>query len=128
MKFALLVLAEPNSTGERSALQFAETLVNSGHNLQRVFFYGQAVHAANKLQQLPQGEMSLQNRWQKLAEQHHAELIVCIAAALRRGLTDSREAERYSLDGHNLAEHFVLSGLGQLVEASITADRLVTFG
>jgi len=43
--------------------------------------------------------------------------VVCIAAALRRGIKES-----------NLAEGFRISGLGQLVEAGIQADRLVVFG
>jgi len=39
------------------------------------------------------------------------------AEALRRGIRDE-----------NLASGFRISGLGQLVEAGIEADRLVTFG
>ena len=55
--------------------------------------------------------------WAKLAEEHKVDLVVCVAAALRRGIKDE-----------NLAAGFRISGLGQLVEAGIQADRLVTFG
>jgi tRNA 2-thiouridine synthesizing protein D len=56
-------------------------------------------------------------RWSKLAEEHGVDLVVCVAAALRRGIKDEV-----------LAPGFRISGLGQLVEAGIEADRLVTFG
>ncbi|MBB3168194.1 sulfurtransferase complex subunit TusD [Simiduia aestuariiviva] len=128
MEYALLIIAEPASAGERSALDFAQALIKAGHSLRRVFFYGAAVATASALQQPPQGETPLQKRWQALAQEHHTELIVCIAAALRRGIIDARESQRYTLPAHNLAEHFTLSGLGQLVEASVSADRLITFG
>ncbi len=43
--------------------------------------------------------------------------MVCVAAALRRGIKDE-----------TLAPGFRISGLGQLVEAGIEGDRLVVFG
>ena len=54
--------------------------------------------------------------------------MVCIAAALRRGVVDQTEADRYQLPGSNLRDGYELSGLGQLVDAALTADRVVTFG
>jgi tRNA 2-thiouridine synthesizing protein D len=45
------------------------------------------------------------------------DLVVCVAAAMRRGIRDE-----------NLAAGFRISGLGQLVEAGTQTDRLVTFG
>ena len=52
-----------------------------------------------------------------MAEEHGVDLVVCVAAALRRGIKDE-----------NLAAGFRISGLGQLVETGIEADRVVTFG
>jgi tRNA 2-thiouridine synthesizing protein D len=43
--------------------------------------------------------------------------VVCVAAALRRGIVEQ-----------NLAQGFRISGLGQLVESAIQSDRLVVFG
>ncbi|MEE4301719.1 MAG: DsrE family protein, partial [Pseudomonadales bacterium] len=51
----------------------------------------------------------------------------CVASALRRGLLDDAEAERYDRGRGNLRPEFTLSGLGQLVDATLKADRLVTF-
>ena len=63
------------------------------------------------------GRPHIVNRWAKLAEEHKVDLVVCVAAALRRGIKEE-----------NLAQGFRISGLGQLVEAGIKCDRLVTFG
>ena len=55
--------------------------------------------------------------WSRLGRQHGMDLVECVGAALRRGVKDG-----------GLAEGFRISGLGQLVEAGIQADRLVVFG
>ena len=54
--------------------------------------------------------------------------VVCIAAALRRGILDAAEADRWERPTANTGEPWVLSGLGQWVDALQTADRAVTFG
>jgi tRNA 2-thiouridine synthesizing protein D len=41
---------------------------------------------------------------------------------------DQREAARHGLAAANLAPGFRISGLGQLIDASIEADRLLVFG
>jgi tRNA 2-thiouridine synthesizing protein D len=41
---------------------------------------------------------------------------------------DKNEAKRHGKDTDNLAPGFRISGLGQLIEAGIQADRLVVFG
>ena len=50
-------------------------------------------------------------------ELNNVDLVVCVAAALRRGIKDEV-----------LAPGFRISGLGQLIDAGIKSDRLVTFG
>ena len=66
--------------------------------------------------------------WSELAAEHDLDLVVCVAAAQRRGLLDESEAKRHSKDANNIAEGFRISGLGQLIEMGIETDRLVTFG
>ena len=56
------------------------------------------------------------------------DLVVCIAAAQRRGMMDADEAKRQGFEDNNLIEGFRISGLGQLIEAGIESDRLVVFG
>jgi tRNA 2-thiouridine synthesizing protein D len=54
--------------------------------------------------------------------------VTCVSSALKRGIVDAREARRHELLGHNLREPAVLSGLGQLVDASLASDRTISFG
>lgn len=127
--FSLAVYGAPQtSQASYTAIQFAHALLAQGHQLLRVFFYLEGVHTANGLVTPPQDEPNLVSQWQQLAQEHSVELIVCIAAALRRGILNEEEAKRYSKPAGNLAGGFVISGLGQLVEAAVISDRLVTFG
>ena len=74
------------------------------------------------------GAFDLPAAWREFIERHQLDAVVCIAAALRRGLLDSQEAQRYGRPAATLASGYSLSGLGQLHEAAQQADRLVCFG
>ncbi len=129
MKIALLIYGSAhNSQASYSALRFAKAAISSGHEIYRVFFYGDAVNTGNFLSTPPQDEFDLQTEWARLAESHDLDLVVCIAAALRRGVLDEKEAQRFAKEQYSLQAPFTLSGLGQLADASQSADRLITFG
>lgn len=129
MIFSLAVYSAPySSQASYSAYQFATAVLNQGHNLHRVFFYQDGVHNATVLAAPPQDEFNLQQAWRRLANDHKLDLVVCISAALRRGILDEGEAKRYNKPSHNLASEFTISGLGQLVEAAVVSDRLISFG
>ena len=129
MIFSIAVYSAPySSQASYSAYQFAAAALKQGHNVHRVFFYQDGVHNATNLAAPPQDEFNLQQAWQLLAQNHNLDLVVCIAAALRRGILDEGEAKRYSKSSHNLADTFTISGLGQLVEAAAISDRLISFG
>ena len=98
------------------------------HEIYRIFFYHDAVYQASDLICTPQGEFDLNAAWKELQSQHKLDIVVCIAAGLRRGLINKEEADRYEKEHSNLSKHVELSGLGQLVDASIMSERLVTFG
>lgn len=118
MKIGILVNEGPyNHQAADSAYLFAKAAIEKGHKVPRVFFYHDGVNNATKLTEPPQDDRHIVNRWSKLAEEHGVDLVVCVAAGLRRGIRDE-----------NLAPGFRISGLGQLVEAGIQYDRLVTFG
>ena len=80
-------------------------------------FVDDGVNNASSLTEPPQDDRNIVTRWSKLGADHQIDLVVCVAAALRRGIKDE-----------NLAPGFRISGLGQLVESGIQADRLVVFG
>lgn len=129
MKIAVVVYGSPTaSQAAMSAYRYVQAALELGHTVTRVFFYGEGVLNATRLAAPPQDELSLPAHWQQLSQQHPVELIVCIAAALRRGILNPQEAARHGKDGHNLAEGFELSGLGQLVDATLNNDRVITFG
>ena len=118
MKFGLMVSTGPYThQASDTAFQFAKAALAGGHEIQRVFFYHDGVNNATKLTEPPQDDRHIVNRWSKLAAEHKIDLVVCIAAALRRGIKDEV-----------LASGFRISGLGQLVDSGIKADRLVVFG
>jgi tRNA 2-thiouridine synthesizing protein D len=129
MKFSLLVLGAPYSTQSvNTALRFAEAAINADHDLYRVFFYHDGVNCANSLITPSQDEANIPSEWQRLAHSQHIDLVVCVASALKRGVLDNSEAERYEKNSGNLADSFDISGLGQLVDAAINSDRVITFG
>ena len=118
MKFSILVSEGPYThQSSDTAYQFAKAVLARGHEIFRIFFYHDGVNNATRLTTPPQDDRNIVNRWSKLAADHQVDLVVCVAAALRRGIKDEV-----------LAPGFRISGLGQLVDAGIKSDRLVTFG
>jgi tRNA 2-thiouridine synthesizing protein D len=128
MHFSILVTAAPYSNqGAATAYRFCKTALTKHQKIARIFFYGDGVYNANALITPPQDEFNLVSAWQQLAEQYHVELIVCVAAALRRGILDHAEAQRHDKTAANLASGFKIAGLGQLIEDMTTADRFMVF-
>ncbi|MDM8547553.1 sulfurtransferase complex subunit TusD [Candidatus Venteria ishoeyi] len=129
MKFGILINEGPyQHQAPDSAYQFTKAALEKGHEIFRVFFYHDGVNNATRLAVPPQDDRNITTQWQALAKEYNLDLVVCIAAAQRRGLLDENEAKRNSKDADNIAEGFRISGLGQLIEAGIQSDRLVVFG
>lgn len=128
MIFSLVIYAPSSSQSSRSALKFARAALQGGHEIHRVFFYNNGVYLANNQSISAQDEPNITDEWATLAQAHTLDLVVCITAALRRGLLDDAEADRYDKQAVTIAPPFTVSGLGQLIDASVSADRLVTFG
>lgn len=128
MRFALMVTGPAYGTQQASsALQFARALLAAGHELVSVFFYREGVYNANLLTSPASDEFDLVRAWQSLHQEHGVALHICVAAALRRGVSDTHEAQRLGLPASNLNDGFSLSGLGTLAQAALTCDRMVQF-
>jgi tRNA 2-thiouridine synthesizing protein D len=129
VKFAVLVNEGPYThQASDSAYQFAKAALEKGHQVVRVFFYHDGVLNATRLATPPRDDRDVTQRWAALAQQYNLDLVACVAAAERRGIIDDDQAARHGLDIDNLAVRFRISGLGQLIEAGIQADRLLVFG
>jgi tRNA 2-thiouridine synthesizing protein D len=116
MKFALLIAATPFSTqGAETALRFARAAISSGHAIERIFFFRDGVHNASNITISPQDEMNIPAEWQLFCKAQAIDAVVCVSAALKRGIVDTNT-------------NIPIAGLGLLTDAIINADRLVTFG
>ena len=128
MIFNIQINAAPYShQGADTAYHFILAALERGHTVERVFFYADGVLNGNRLSVPPQDERNIVRRWSILAEKTDIDLVICIAAAQRRGVLDVSEGLRHEKSVDNLASGFRLSGLGQLVEAAIESDRLLVF-
>ena len=129
MKFGILVLEGPyQHQAVDTAYQFTKAALEKGHQIHRVFFYHDGVNNATRLGVPPTDDRNVTVNWQNLAKEHDLDLVVCVAAALRRGLLDEENASKNGKDANNIAPGFKISGLGQLIESGIQADRLMVFG
>jgi len=129
MKFSIQVNEGPYThQASVSALNFIKAALAAGHEVFRVFFYHDGVNNGTSYTTPPQDDINIANTWSALAKEHDIDLVVCVAAAQRRGIVDEGEAERNKKSGTNIADGFRISGLGQLIEAGIESDRLVVFG
>ncbi len=129
MKLSVLVNEGPyQHQSADSAIQFTKAALEKGHEIFRVFFYHDGVNNGTRYAVPPQDDRNIAEQWTEMAKEHDLDLVICIAAAQRRGILDENEAKRQGKDGNNIADGFRISGLGQLIEAGIQSDRLVIFG
>lgn len=128
MKFSIIVRAAPYaSQAPSTALHVAREVLGQGHELQRLFFFEEGVHNASRLVVAPQDETDWPAEWEALIRYHQLDAVVCVASALKRGVLDEREAQRYERGSANLRSCFSIGGLGQWLEACQESDRVLTF-
>ncbi|WP_395606857.1 sulfurtransferase complex subunit TusD [Pseudomonas sp. B22129] len=128
MKFAIAVFSAAHAPSSRRALLFAQAALAGGHEIVRLFFYQDGVYNAADNLVTPQDEQDIARQWREFVSEHQLDGVVCIAAALRRGVLNTEEATRYQRSAINLDAPWALSGLGQLHDAVQAADRLICFG
>jgi tRNA 2-thiouridine synthesizing protein D len=129
VKFAIAIYEGPyQHQASDTAFLFTRAALLKGHEIFRVFFYHDGVNNGTRLATPPQDDRNITRRWKELAQDYNLDLVLCVAAAQRRGIVDSDEKKRHGKDADNMDPVFRISGLGQLIEAGILADRLITFG
>ena len=118
---ALVVTTPPNSNLTTSAINLIRAAVKSGVDIVGVFFYQDGVLNAAKNLSIPSDEYQTLAQWQALNGKYAIPLYLCITAAEKRGLSDGLEQEGVS----NIDPTFTVSGLGELVELTSRAARVV---
>jgi tRNA 2-thiouridine synthesizing protein D len=117
---ALVVTTPPNSNLTTSAINLVHTAINNNIKLVGVFFYQDGVLNAAKHLSIPSDEFQTLKQWQQLNSDFDIPLYLCISAAEKRGLSDELTDDKSNIDAA-----FTVSGLGELVELTSKADRVV---
>ncbi|WP_115718542.1 sulfurtransferase complex subunit TusD [Gallaecimonas mangrovi] len=117
--FTLLITDNP-----QAGLHFAKAVLAEGHQLASVFFYGEAVRVADSQVPMVGDEPHIGQAWRDFALAANLDLAVCVAAAERRGILDSEQAQAHDL-AVSMQAPFRQAGLGELVTASAQSDRTV---
>lgn len=117
MKFVIQVSVGPlQSDSLTTAWHFIAAAIHAQHSVGMVFFVHDGV-----LNAIAPASKAVPD-WSVLAAEHGVDLVVCSAAVAQRGLAGELEAVG-SLNGG-----FRVGGLAQFIEATFTADRVMTFG
>ncbi|MDP7453846.1 MAG: sulfurtransferase complex subunit TusD, partial [Arenicellales bacterium] len=99
MKLAVMVNEGPYThQASDTAYNFIVAALAAGHEIFRVFFYHDGVNNGTRLSTPPQDDRHIVNRWSELSKAHDLDLVVCVAAAQRRGIVDPDEAKRNGKD------------------------------
>ncbi|PCJ26069.1 MAG: sulfurtransferase complex subunit TusD [SAR86 cluster bacterium] len=129
MKFSIVIYAAPySSEAAATALRFSQAALKNGHEVYRLFFFGDGVHNASRLTVVSQDEKNIQQQWQQLIDEHKLDCVVCVSSAIKRGIVDKTESTRYEMNAVSAHENFEVAGLGQLIDATLNSDRVVNFG
>ncbi|MCX8048375.1 MAG: sulfurtransferase complex subunit TusD [Methylohalobius sp.] len=121
LEFTIQVNASPYAgAAAEHAYRFAQAALARGHKVRRVFFYGEGVYHALKVSP-PADEFNLVARWSQLAMSYGVDLVICSAAAQRRGVWEPQTQDE-------LIPGFRIAGLALLVESVLETDRLLVFG
>ncbi len=122
MIFTIAVLGSPyGSQANLHAFKFAQSVIENGHHINRVFFFHEGVSIALEKREFNEEEFDYTKAWRELSSEHDVELNVCISSGGRRGVVKNETTNS------TLAEGFELVGLGQLVEAISSGDKYVEF-
>lgn len=126
--FTLLVTHPPfDHQAAYSAYRFALAACQAGHLVNGVFFYQAGALNGNAFQAGLSDDLHLYRKWDELAVAFKVPLAVCVTAANRRGVINADDAAEQDASFYNLKAPFVEVGLGEFVELSQQADRVIQF-
>ncbi|MEX2475582.1 sulfurtransferase complex subunit TusD [Marinobacter sp.] len=126
--FTLVITGAPySSQAPQTALHFARAAIAANKRIDRLFLYGDGVHLASSLSAPPSDELNLCEAWSAFLTENNIPAVACIASALRRGLVNESEMQRYELPAFNLRAPFEIAGLGEWVDSAASESRVLYF-
>jgi tRNA 2-thiouridine synthesizing protein D len=117
-KLAVIVTSSPLDNLTITAIEVITSALTQGIEVIGVFFYQDGVLNASKDIQIPNDEFQSLLAWQALHQKYNLALHLCITAGEKRGLVAEDNTS-------NISEAFCVSGLGELVELTDKADRVL---
>ena len=126
LRYTIILTQSPAlSESHFTAQRLISEIISQGDKIDRVFFYQDAAFVGLKNQIPGQGLQASFQGWIDLQHEQNFPLQICIANALRRGVVDKTESERYQ-GLETLHTGFQLSGLREIADASRSSDRIIT--
>lgn len=118
-QIALVVTTPPHNNFTATAIDMAKSIISMPETqLVGVFFYQDGVLNAQKDLSMPSDELQAVKAWQSIKLNYDVPLHLCVTAGEKRGLTDDDSRL-------NILDEFTISGLGELVELTTKADKVI---
>lgn len=118
---AILVTTPPYSPLTTTAIDYIKAAIQADINIIGVFFYQDGVMHANQHINIASDEYQAIQQWQQLHKDYQLPLHICVTAAEKRGIVCEL------INNDKINDAFTVSGLGELVELTTKASRLVQF-
>lgn len=127
-EYSVLITTSPfHGDSAIRALAFIEGAIANGDTINNIFFYGDGVYHTNNLMLQTGDSHFAHGDWKHLATNHDIQLLVCITAAVKRGIVSQQEAHENGIGFANLHAPFEQAGLGEFFTALHECKRLVQF-
>lgn len=120
-KLAFVITTAPSSNLTATAINMITAALKNRIEVVGVFFYQSAVLNGCEHLAIPNDEYQTHKQWQQLHNDFNLPLHLCATAAEKHGLSDDINEQKIT----NINKAFTLSGLGELVELNVKADRLI---
>lgn len=101
-----------------SVMLFANTALHSGHEIDHLFLYQDAVYCVAAHTDLPADEPDLTSELAQFCQQHGIALLFCITAAEKRGVVSNEQPAKAG---------FTAAGLAEFAMRQASIDKLVQF-
>lgn len=127
-EFSILITSSPfHGDSAMRALAFVNGVIANGDKVNNIFFYSDGVYHANSLMLDTGDAFSAYKAWSTLSTEHDVTLLVCITAAVKRGIVSQQEADDNGIGFANLQSPFEQAGLGEFFTSLHSCNNLVQF-